>query len=338
MDILDKIKQANLVGRGGACFPTALKWEAVKNASGEKKYVVINCSEGEPGVQKDAFILENYPERVLEGLELARDFLSGAKIYFYINPEIYNRLKNKQLKIFSKLGEADKFEFFVKPEGAGYIGGEETALLNALEGKKIEPRLKPPFPTTRGLFGRPTLINNVETFYNVALVERGEFYDFRFYTVNGPVPNPGVYSYPAKWTIKMVLDESKNYPAFPFFVQVGGDAAGEVLASPDLDRLTPGAASITVYDLNKTQPEKLLRYWLNFFRKNSCGQCTPCREGTYRLLEILDKKPVAWPVFADLLDDLETTSFCALGCSVPAPVKSYVKNILNNDIKNLKIN
>ena len=362
MEILDKIKQANLVGRGGAGFSVAAKWEAVKQVPGAKKYIVINAAEGEPGVKKDAYILENYPERVLEGIKLAADFLGATKIFFYINPEIYNKLKNKQLKIFSKLGKANKFEFVPKPKGAGYIGGEETALLNALEWKRIEPRLKPPYPPTVGLFGEPTLINNVETFYNVSLVAHDEFYDFRFYTINGVGGHPGVYAYPAKWTVKMVLNESKNYPNFSFFVQVGGDASGEVLNMRQLDKLASGAASITVYDLNKTQPEKLLKFWLKFFKDNSCGQCTPCREGTYRLLQLLDRptapkligkkivgaklmrskpvvvEPIDWLLFMEIINDLEQASFCALGAAVPIPVKTYLKNILNNDVKNLKIN
>jgi len=333
MTILDKIKKANLVGRGGAGFPTALKWEAVKCAQSKNKYIVVNAAEGEPGVKKDGFILENYPDRVLEGVELAIKFLSAQKVYFYINHDYYKKYSAKLKKIISRLGLKDKIEFFLKPVKSGYIGGEETAILNIIEGRRTEPRLKPPFPTTAGLFGCPTLINNVETFYNVSLVEHNEYYDFRFYTINGPISNPGVYAYPDRWTIKMVLLESKNYPNFPFFVQVGGDASGEVLSSDQLDKVVCGAGSITVYNLVKVKPEKLLKYWLDFFKNSSCGQCTPCREGNYRLVELFNKRPVPWKKIREILNTLEETSFCALGAALPLPVKSYLKNILHDNLQ-----
>jgi len=333
MTILDKIRQANLVGRGGAGFSVALKWEAVKNAEAKDKYIVINAAEGEPGVKKDGYILENYPDRVLEGVELAINFLSARKAYFYINHEYYEKYSARLKRLISRLGLKEKIEFFLKPEKAGYIGGEETAILNIIEGQRLEPRLKPPFPTTNGLFGCPTLINNVETFYNISLVEHNEYYDFRFDTLSGPIPNPGVYVYPDRWTIKMVLLESRNYPNFPFFVQVGGEASGEVLSSDQLDKIVGGAGSITVYNLAKTKPEKLLKYWWDFFKANSCGQCTPCREGTYRLVELFNKRPIPWKKIQLIIKGLEETSLCALGGALPLPVKSYLKNVLHNNLQ-----
>lgn len=330
MDILTKIKQANLVGRGGASFPTALKWEAVKQADSLAKYVVINAAEGEPGVKKDGYILEHQADRVIDGARLAVEYLGATRCYLFINPKYYEAYRPRIMKAVKAAKLEKKFGFFVKPHQAGYIGGEETAILNALEGKKIEPRLKPPFPTINGLWDEPTLINNVETLYNVSLVDKGEFHNERFYTINGPVKKKGVYAFPADWTIEKVLRQSGNYPDFPFFVQVGGDASGDVLNQKQLKVPASGAASITVYDLKKHDSAKLLRYWLKFFQAESCGQCTPCREGTYRLNRILEKKKVDWKMFQAILTDLSETSFCALGASVPVPVWSYFKNILNN--------
>ncbi|PIZ11586.1 hypothetical protein COY54_00180, partial [Candidatus Falkowbacteria bacterium CG_4_10_14_0_8_um_filter_41_36] len=333
MKITDKIKKANLIGRGGAGFPTAIKWESVYKAKGVDKCVIINAAEGEPGVKKDGYILANYSAEVLHGVSLAMKYLGAKKCYLYINPAYYQKYRLKILQAVKASGLAKRFEFFVKPHDSGYIGGEETAILNAISGLKIEPRLKPPYPTESGLWEAPTLIDNVETFYNVALVDKGKFKPERFYTINGPVKKPGVYLYPDNWTIEEVLTESGNYPLFPFFVQAGGDACGEVLNQKQLDRAAAGAASITVYDLKKQSPAKLLRYWIDFFAKNSCGQCTTCREGTYRLKELLEQKPMDWKVFSDLVDNLSETSFCALGSSLPVPVRSYFKNVLDNNFK-----
>ncbi|MDD5032314.1 MAG: hypothetical protein PHR36_04735, partial [Patescibacteria group bacterium] len=230
MDILNKIKKAGLVGRGGACFSTADKWEAVKKAKGAKKYVVCNAAEGEPGVAKDRYILENFPERVIDGLKIAIDFLGAEKGYIYINHNYYKELS----KILTKVIGKAPIEFFIKPIGSGYIGGEESSILNAIEGRRVEPRLRPPFPTTSGLLGRPTLINNVETFYNVSLVAADKYKRERFYTVSGDCLWTGVFSFPENWTIEKILRETKNYPKFPFFVQVGGEASGEVLNSSQL--------------------------------------------------------------------------------------------------------
>lgn len=360
MNILDKIKSANLVGRGGAGFPTAMKWESVyksvshkdhvicevgyngsiscqpnpniEKSLAKKCYIVVNCAEGEPGVKKDGWLLANKTDRVIDGLRLALEFLGAGKVYFYINHEYYGLYEKKIMAAVRKAGIAKKFVFFVKPIYAGYIGGEETAILNIIEGQKPEPRLRPPFPTAHGLWGWPTLVNNVETFYNVSLVDKGEFKDERLFGIGGQIKHKGVFSLPAKMTIKEVLQNTKNWPEFDFFVQVGGDASGEVLNMNQLDVPASGAASITVYDLKKHNALSLLRFWLNFFRDNSCGQCTPCREGTYRLVEILENKVVDWKTFFEIIDDLEASSFCALGGAVPYPVRSYFKNI--SDLKN----
>ncbi len=284
MNIIAKLKKANLKGRGGAGFPTWLKWDMVKKAKGKDKYVVCNLAEGEPGVLKDKYILENYPEKMIDGIMIAIEFLKAREGIIYINPDYYKIFGNKLRKIIKDR----PIKLFRKPREAGYIGGEETSVLNAIEGKRIEPRLRPPFPPEKGLWGCPTLVNNTETFYDVSLIACGKYKNKRFYTISGDCLWDGVYEFSEDWTIEKILKESGNYPDFEFFVQVGGDASGEVLNSRQLKRKATGAASITIYSITKHNPLDLLNKWINFFVNQSCGQCTPCREGVYRLRELIN--------------------------------------------------
>ena len=332
MDILKEIKKADLVGRGGGCFPTVLKWEMVRKATGNKKYVICNASEGEPGVRKDGYLLENFGERVINGMKIAIDFLSvknecNAEGHIFINHEYYKKFGEKLNKIITS-NKKYKINFFVKPNGSGYIGGEETSLLNAMERKRVEPRMRPPFPTTNGLWNCPTLINNVETFYNVSLVLAQEFKRNRFYTISGDCLNSDVYELADNLTIEKILRVTKNYPKFDFFVQVGGDASGEVLNSKQLNKPASGAGSITIYDTRKCKPEEMFKKWISFFVNESCGQCTPCREGVYRLNEMMNSDNLDWKLTEELLNNLDEASFCGLGSVVSIPIRSYRKNIL----------
>ncbi len=335
-NILTKIENAGLVGRGGASFPVAKKWRAVKEALRTQKigYIIVNGAEGEPGVKKDGYLIEHHGAEVLNGVYLADQFLGSEKIkhiYFFLNSEYYkkfapslkNLLDTKKYRSLEK-----KIKFIVKPEVLTYISGEESALLNLIEGKKVEPRLRPPFPTSQGLFKAPTLINNTETFYNINLVSQNKFNNERFYTISGAVRHRGVYSLSAELTIEEVLKKTNNFPTVKFFVQVGGEAAGEVFNSTQLNRPVEGAGSIMVYDLKKTDKQKLLKYWLNFYHEQSCGNCTICREGTYRLWELINQKQHDKKLFWELVTALEESSFCALGRSLPYPIKSYFLNIL----------
>ena len=336
-DILAKISETGLVGRGGAGFPTATKWAAVKDALKGKKpgYIIVNGAEGEPGVKKDGYLLKHYSAEVLDGVYLADLFLGPAKIkkiYIFLNfnyfkdhaPGIKKILEEKKYRLLR-----EKIEFFIKPERLTYISGEESALLNLIEGKRVEPRLRPPYPTESGLHGRPTLINNTETFYDISLAVSGRYQEKRFYTVSGVVKHPGVYNLSTNLTVEEVLKQTNNMPVLPFFVQVGGEASGEVLGSDQLLRPVEGAGSIMVYDKELTNKHKLIRHWLQFYHEQSCGQCTICREGTYRLAEIIDKKPFDHKLFWEIVAGLEDSSFCALGASLPIPLKSYFNNIKN---------
>ncbi|RMD59731.1 hypothetical protein D6821_00530 [Candidatus Parcubacteria bacterium] len=322
--ILKKLKHSDLCGRGGACFPTALKWEMVKKAPGKVKYVVCNASEGEPGVQKDKYILENYADQVIEGMKIAIKFLDAKEGFIYLNPGYYQCLHSHLEDIIADL----PIKVIAKAEEAGYIGGEETAVLNALEKRRIEPRLKPPFPTTNGLWGAPTLINNVETFYDIALIESGEYKEERFYTISGDCLWDGVYRLPESYTIRRILEETDNYPDFLFCVQVGGAASGEMLNISQLNQEVAGSGAIVIYSLKRHHPIGLMRRWVDFFVRESCGQCTPCREGIFRLYQILYSQEVDWVTMALILENLAQASFCGLGCGAAVPFSSLIYNIL----------
>ena len=338
INILKQMASAGLVGRGGASFPTAQKWAAVSDAlkARERGYIIINGAEGEPGVRKDGYLLDKHPAEVIDGIDIADSFFGRKKIkkiYFFISHEYYGKYAagiKKTLAAKKYQAIAKKFEFFVKREGLSYVCGEETALLNIIEGKRIKPRLKPPYPTSSGLHGCPTLINNTETFYNISLLANGKYDEERLYTINGAIKRPGVYRLPIGLPIKEILERTGNWPSVHFFVQTGGEASGLVLNSDQLDHAAGGAGSVMVYDAEKTDRRKLLKRWLNFYRAESCGQCAPCREGTFRLWEIINRKAIDYKLFWEIVSSLEESSFCGLGSSLPIPLKSYFENIVRD--------
>jgi len=343
-EIFQKIKDSNLCGRGGAGFPVWRKWsfvaEASKNKKSEKVYVICNGSEGEPGVKKDEYILENYPERVIDGMRTAMNFLKyhnssnrpSVRGYIYLNNRFYRKFSQSLRSIIHN----DEIEIFLKPKKAGYIGGEETSVINTIEGKRIEPRLRPPFPVENGLWGSPTLVNNVETFYDVSLIAHNEYEQKRFYTIGGDVIHKGVFLLDEKRTINEILFETSNHPLrnehnrakYDFFVQIGGDGCGEILNSSQLDNSVSGGGLITVHSLTRHNPIELITSWIKFFYSESCGQCVPCREGLSRMFNILRDGDIKWKMFFEILNSLEESSFCGLGGSVHIPIKSYVENVI----------
>ncbi|MBU1018243.1 hypothetical protein KKA33_04415 [Patescibacteria group bacterium] len=327
-NLLDKIKAAKLVGRGGAGYPTAAKWEMVKKASGQTKVVICNASEGELGVFKDFHILKKFPQDVVKGMVLAMDYLGTKQAYFNFNKKYYRRIILKLDPILKRY-EAKGYRFTVYEEKPSYIGGEETALLNAIEGRRIEPRLKPPYPCDAGLFGKPTLIHNVETLFNVARVAEGKFEPNRFYCLSGPKKLNRVYYLPDSWTIEQILKKTKRYPRYDFFAQIGGGASGLVINQKQMEtQKMTGAGSLQVFR-STTDPRQLLLHWFEFYAKESCGKCTPCREGSFQLYELLKRnKRVPWKKMMTIVEIMGKISFCALGKSIVIPVKSYMKNVL----------
>lgn len=322
-DIITKLKEANLSGRGGAAFPTGIKWESVLNASGEPKYIICNASEGEPNVFKDGFILEHYPEEVIEGMLLAIDTIKAIEGYLYLNPDYFDKYEAKLKELIGN----KPIKLFKKPHY--YIAGEETVICNLIEGKKMEPRQRPPFISTEGLFGCPTLMNNVETFYYVNKINKGEYKNTRFYSINGDVSNPGVYELSEALTITEVLTETNNMPDFDFFAQVGGGAVGEILLKEELNQVAKGAASITVYNRETADPYKIMENWANFFLNGNCDKCVPCREGIYRIKEIISRRDFNKEELNPLYEVLEKASFCALGRGAAAPFRGLINKVLN---------
>ncbi|MFH1894685.1 MAG: NADH-ubiquinone oxidoreductase-F iron-sulfur binding region domain-containing protein [Patescibacteria group bacterium] len=321
-DIISKLKKQNLLGRGGAGFPAWQKWHMVKKANASKKYIICNGSEGEPGVFKDGYILENYPETVVEGLKIALKTIDNSSAYICLRKDYYQKFKVKLEKLIKG------FPIVIFQKTGGYLAGEETTIINAIEGKKrLEPRIKPPLPSQAGLFGCPTLINNVETFYYVSKIAENEYKKTRFYSISGEVKNKGVYEMPENYPISEVLKKTNNYPDFDFFAQVGGGASGEILLKKELGRSACGAGAIIIFDKKKTNPVSLMKKWADFFAKENCDKCAPCREGAFRIQEILKSKNIDKKLLDDLMFVLKETSFCALGAAIPVPFESFLKKV-----------
>jgi NADH:ubiquinone oxidoreductase subunit F (NADH-binding) len=323
--IIEKLKESGLKGRGGGGFPVGLKWELAKKAKGNIKYVICNASEGEPNVFKDGYILRNYLNEVIDGIDIAMKIISAETGYIYINSEYYKEMKES---IETAIGQR-KIIIFEKI--AKYIGGEETAICETIEGKRTEPRKKPPFLTDSGLFNCPTIMNNVETFYYVSKVAHNKHEKKRFYSVNGDVENPGVYELPEEMTIFEVLKKTGNYPSFDFFAQIGGGASGEIMIMEELNKPVTGAGSITIYNKKKTNVFALMERWAEFFHLGNCDKCVPCREGAYRLYEMVKTKKLDYDVLDELFLSLRESSFCALGRGIPVPFISLIEKVIKNE-------
>lgn len=318
IDFIQKLKESDLLGRGGAAFPTWQKWQAVKQTRANKKYIICNGAEGEPGVFKDEFILRKYPREVINGIRIAMSYLGKSEAILFLNSKYYRKFRKK----LSELTKTLPITLFEKSHG--YIAGEESALLNQIEGKRTEPRNKPPFPTESGLDGLPTLINNVETFYYISKIAKGEYKKTTFYSISGEVKNRGVFELPLALTIKEVLEKTKNYPKFSFFAQIGGWACGEIFLANELNKPFSGCASIIIYDYKKTKLTKLLKDWAVFYSDGNCDKCAPCREGTARLAELASQKQIDFGAIDDILLALEKTSFCSLGRGIVKPYRSLI--------------
>jgi NADH:ubiquinone oxidoreductase subunit F (NADH-binding) len=324
VDIIQKLEEAKLTGRGGASFPTAKKWALIKAIQSEKKYIVCNGAEGEPGVMKDGYLLEHHPDIVIEGIIIALQTFENSEAFLYLNHDYFDRFHEKLEKLIGK-----KPITLWRKRGK-YLGGEETVLCEVIENKFPSPRHRPPYPAQAGIWGFPTLINNVETFYDVAKIARGEYHRTRWYSVSGFIPNPGVFELPEYLTIAQVLRQTKNMDAqLPpsHFVQAGGGASGEILLPTELDRPVPGGGAILVYDKNEISPTTLMKQWVDFYLQANCDKCVPCREGVFRLKEMLDKNAFDMKTADDLFFAMENASFCGLGQGIPLPFRSLLEKV-----------
>ncbi len=326
--LLEKIKQAGIVGRGGGGFPSHLKWKRILDHQADKKVLVCNASEGEPGVFKDFYILKNYPEKVFKGIRIALDFLDSKDAYINFNKAYYHQLRDKIDPLVQNYKDKGcDIRIFI--EEPSYIGGETGALLNAIEGKRTEPRLKPPSPSLAGIRGNPCLVHNVETLYDVCLVVDGKFKEKRYYSISGEVRNSGVYHLNRDLNMEEVLKKTNNWPDMDFFVQAGGGASGPCFNKEQLKKeKTPGSGSIEVYPAD-THPREMFKKWFTFYKKESCGKCGPCRQGTYQLYKMINQREqIPWKDMGEIIEAMEKTAFCALGTSIAIPYKSYLTNVL----------
>lgn len=363
-EVISEVKASGLVGRGGAAFPTGVKWEGAARAEGWPKYVVCNADESEPGTFKDRVLMEEDPHRVLEGLIIAAYAVGAEKGYIYIRGEYPYAYKVMQKAVDEARGAGylgenilnSGFSFEVElRRGAGaYICGEETALFESIEGKRGFPRVKPPFPTTHGLFGKPTVINNVETLCNVPYILQKGAEAYRqlgterspgpkLFCVSGDVVRPGLYEVPFGVSLRHLLfdlaggiRQGGRLQAVLFGGAAGAFATPEHLDVPltfeDLRvaGLPLGSGVVMVFDQERDLKEVLWRL-ARFFAHESCGKCYPCQLGTQRQYEIISRIKEGRPQPGDLerLRDVGWTmsdaSLCGLGQTAASAVLSAMK-------------
>ncbi|WP_088555206.1 NADH-quinone oxidoreductase subunit NuoF [Calderihabitans maritimus] len=363
-EVIAEVKNSGLRGRGGGGFPTGIKWESTRNAVGDRKYVICNADEGDPGAFMDRSILEGDPHAVIEGMIIAAYAVGARDGYIYIRAE-YPLAVHRLMRAIDQarernflgdniLGSGFNFHLYIKQGAGAFVCGEETALIASIEGNRGMPRPRPPFPATKGLWDRPTNINNVETYANIPVIFRigaSEFASIgteqskgtKVFAVTGKVKKTGLVEVPMGITLREIIfdicggiKDDKKFKA----VQIGGPSGGclpeQHLDLPvDYDSLISagammGSGGLVVLDENTCMVE-LARYFLQFTRNESCGKCTPCREGLKRLLEILNRIVNGKGEKGDL-DRLITlgsviinTSLCGLGQSAPNPVLSTIR-------------
>ncbi|MBE7051514.1 MAG: NADH-quinone oxidoreductase subunit NuoF [Ruminococcaceae bacterium] len=362
--VIDEIKESGLRGRGGGGFPTGLKWQFTANAQGDKKYVACNADEGDPGAFMDRSILEGDPHSLIEAMAIAAYAVGADEGYVYIRAEYpiaVNRLRLaiEQAKEYGLLGDnifetGFKFNLDIRLGAGAFVCGEETALMTSIEGHRGEPRPRPPFPAVKGLFGKPTLLNNVETYANItAIINNGaEWFKTigtegskgtKVFAVGGKINNTGLVEIPMGTTLREIVYEigggipnGKKFKA----AQTGGPSGGcipaDLIDTPiDYDSLISigsmmGSGGLIVMDEDTCMVD-IAKFFLEFTVDESCGKCAPCRIGTKRLLEILEKITSGKGTLEDIdkLEELcysiKNAALCGLGQTAPNPILSTLK-------------
>ncbi|MDW7672977.1 MAG: NADH-quinone oxidoreductase subunit NuoF [Bacillota bacterium] len=361
---IEEVKKSGLRGRGGGGFPTGLKWEFTYKAQGDKKYVVCNADEGDPGAFMDRSILEGDPHALIEGMLICGYAVGADEGYVYVRAEYPLAIKRleiaiKQAEERGYLGEnildsGFNFKLKIKAGAGAFVCGEETALLTSIEGNRGMPRVRPPFPAVKGLWEKPTNINNVETFANIPVIFRkgAEWYasigtekskGTKVFALTGKINNTGLAEVPMGISMREIIfdiaggiKDGKKFKA----VQIGGPSGGclpdSMLDRPvDYDSLIEagammGSGGLVVMD-ESTCMVDLARFFLSFTQKESCGKCTPCREGTTRMLEILNRitegegQEGDIEILERLAKTIKSTSLCGLGQTAPNPVLSTLR-------------
>ena len=360
-DVIREVTESGLLGRGGAAFPTGVKWEAVAKQPTRPHYLVCNADESEPGTFKDRVLMEDDPFALIESMTIAayatgceRGFLYVRAEYSRAQARLENALAQARARGFlgdDLMGAGFSFDVELRIGAGAYVCGEETALFQSIEGYRGEPRNKPPFPVESGLFGKPTLVNNVETLVNVLDIvnDGGAAYarigterstGTRLFCVSGHVARPGLYEVPFGTTLRQLLDLAKAAPAKAVLL---GGAAGAFVGPGQLDLaltfedtrsagVTLGSGVVIVYDESADLVDAVLRI-AEFFRDESCGQCVPCRVGTVRQEEALRRlasgrgRDDELATLADLAQVMRDASICGLGQTAANAVISAVENL-----------
>ncbi|TSA27369.1 MAG: NADH-quinone oxidoreductase subunit E [Bacteroidetes bacterium] len=348
-EILEDLMESGLRGRGGAGFPTGMKWKLAAEAPGKEKYVICNADEGEPGTFKDREILSRVPRKVFSGMAICGKVIGAQKGYVYLRgeykfllPELTRELEQYHDQI-GKLGF--DFPIEIKLGSGAYICGEESALFESMEGFRGEPRNKPPYPTTFGFMGKPTVINNVETFVNVVMIMRLGPIQFKLlgtsdsrgskvFSVSGDTPIPGIYELELGMPLDRFVEEFGDGDTKA--VQVGG-ASGFCVPRKKFRETVigfegvPTGGSMMLFNSSRSMYNVLHNY-LNFFEEESCGQCTPCRVGCQQLRKGIvavkkgEKKALYLDQLMKLAESMKITAKCGLGQSVANSFSSIVYN------------
>lgn len=367
-DIINEIKNSGLRGRGGAGFPTGLKWEFCRKAKGSKKYIICNADEGDPGAFMDRAVLEGDPHAVIEGMLIAARAIGSEKGFIYVRAEYpiaVDHLKNaiaqaRELNLLGRniLGSVFSFDLEIKMGAGAFVCGEETALIASIEGKRGMPRPRPPFPANSGLWNQPTNINNVETLANIPVIlsEGSEWYKqigtkngtgTKIFALAGKVKNTGLVEVPMGTTLReIIFDIGGGIPGRREFkaAQMGGPSGGCVPAEHldlpiDYETVKEvgaimGSGGLIVMD-SDTSMVDISRYFMGFVQDESCGKCVPCRVGTKKMLDILTRITEGNGCRSDIEDLKEmahvtkTASLCGLGQTAPNPVLSTIRYFMN---------
>lgn len=366
-DVTEMVKQSGLRGRGGAGFATGMKWGFIPKDTKEPIYLVCNCDESEPGTFKDRLLVEKDPHQLIEGMILTSYAIGANLAFVYCRGEYFKALKTLQRAAGEAkekgylgeniLGSSYALDIVVHTGAGAYIAGEETAQLNSLEGYRATPRLKPPFPAVSGLYGKPTIINNVETLCNVVhIVGKGaEWFQSigkpkntgtKIFQVSGHVQKPGCYEFPLGVSLQEVLEKAggmlpgRNFKAcYPGGSSCALLTAKDLSISMDFDTLMArgtalGTASVIVMD-DSADMVKVAHRLMQFYQNESCGKCTPCREGTRWIVQILSRIESGRGTFTDLnmlsgvCTQMAANSFCPLAVGAAPPVISAIAEFKN---------
>jgi NADH-quinone oxidoreductase subunit F len=368
--LIQLIKDSGLRGRGGAGFPTGLKWgfipqpkpgEQAGGAAAKPKYLVINADEGEPGTCKDVPLMMADPHSLIEGCVITSYAIRAHECYIYVRGEMahcHRRLHQAVREAYQAgylgkniLGSGFDLDIIIHAGAGAYICGEETALLDSLEGRRGQPRLKPPFPATSGLYAAPTVVNNVETIATVPYIVNGGSEWFRtmgtekspgpkIYSISGHVQRPGQYEAPLGITLRELLDMAGGMKG-PLKFWTPGGSSTPMLTAQHMDvpldfegaveaGTILGTTAVMVFNNTVSVPWAVMK-WTEFYKHESCGKCTPCREGTYWLTQILQRMvrkegtPADVETMLDVCDNILGRSFCALGDGAASPIMSGIK-------------